>query len=43
LAAVVGGAVTAAAAIALVRRRRARLLALPVGARETLFHPPQFS
>jgi hypothetical protein len=43
LAAVVGGIVTAAVGIALVRRRRARLLALPVGTRETLFHPPQFS
>jgi hypothetical protein len=43
LAAVVGGMVTAAAGVALVRRRRARLLALPVGTRDTLFHPPQFS
>jgi hypothetical protein len=43
LAAVVGGMVTAAAAVALVRRRRVRLLALPVGTRDTLFHPPQFS
>ena len=43
LAAVVGGMVTAAAAVALVRRRRGRLLALPMGTRDTLFHPPQFS
>ncbi len=43
LAAVVGGTVTAAAAVTLVRRRRARLVALPGGTRDTLFHPPQFS
>ena len=27
----------------LVRRRRGRVLALPAGARDPLFHPPQFS
>jgi hypothetical protein len=43
LAAVVGGIVTAAAAVALIRRRRVRLLALPPGTRDSLFHPPQFS
>ena len=43
LAAVVGGIVTAAAGLALVRRRRAQLLALPAGTRDTLFHPPLFS
>jgi hypothetical protein len=43
LAAVVGGIVTAAAAVALVRRHRGRPLALPAGTRDALFHPPQFS
>jgi hypothetical protein len=43
LAALVGGTVTAAATVALVRRRRARLAALPVGTRNSLFHPPQSS
>ena len=43
LAAVIGGIVTAAAAVALVRRRPGRTLALPAGTRDSLFHPPQFS
>jgi membrane associated rhomboid family serine protease len=43
LAAAIGGIVTAAAAVAFVRRRRGRILTLPAGTRDTLFHPPQFS
>ena len=43
LAAVIGGIVAAAAAVALVRRRPGRTLALPAGTRHSLFHPPQFS
>jgi hypothetical protein len=43
LVAVVAGVLGVAAAAACVRRRRRQLLALPVGARDPLFHPPQFS
>ena len=43
LVAVVAGFVGVAAAGAALRRRRGQLLALPVGARDPLFHPPQFS
>jgi hypothetical protein len=43
LVAVVAGALGVAAAAAFARRRRAQLLALPIGARDPLFHPPQFS
>jgi hypothetical protein len=43
LVAVVAGALGIAAAAACVRRRRARLLVLPAGARDPLFHPPQSS
>jgi hypothetical protein len=43
LVAVVAGVLGVAAAAACIRRRRGRLLALPVGARDPLFHPPQFS
>lgn len=43
LVAVVGGLAAVAAAAALIRRRRGRVLALPVGTRDPLFHPPQFS
>ena len=43
LVAVVGGLVAVAAAAALVRRRRGRVLTLPAGARDPLYHPPQFS
>jgi hypothetical protein len=40
---VVTGTVAAAVAAACVRRRRGRVSALPAGARDPLFHPPQFS
>jgi hypothetical protein len=43
LVAVVAGLLGAAAAAACIRRRRGQHLALPVGARDPLFHPPQFS
>jgi hypothetical protein len=43
LVAVVGGLVAIAAAAALVRRQRGRVLTLPAGARDPLYHPPQFS
>ena len=41
--AVVAGMAVAAAVVAGVRRRRGRAFALPAGARDPLFHPPQFS
>ncbi len=41
--ALVAGMVAAAAAVAAVRRRRGRGVPLPAGARDPLFHPPQFS
>ena len=43
LVAIVAGMVGAAAAATTLRRRRGQLLALPVGARDPLFHPPKFS
>ena len=43
LVAVVAGVVAVAAAAACVRRRRGQPLALPVGSRDPLYHPPQFS
>ena len=43
LVAVVASVLGVAAAAACIRRRRGQLLALPVGARDPLFHPPQFS
>jgi hypothetical protein len=43
LMAVVAGVGGVAVAAACIRRRRGQLLALPVGARDPLFHPPQFS
>ncbi len=43
LVAVVAGVLGVAAAAACVRRRRGQHLALPVGIRDPLFHPPQFS
>jgi hypothetical protein len=43
LVAVVAGVLSLAAAAACIRRRRGQLLALPVGARDPLYHPPQFS
>ena len=43
LVAVVAGVVGLAAAAACVRRRHGHHLALPVGAQDPLFHPPQFS
>jgi len=43
LVAVVTGMLAAAAAAACVRRRRRRVRALPPGARDPLFHPPQVS
>jgi hypothetical protein len=43
LAVVVAGIAAAAAAVASIRRRQGRTLALPAGARDPLFHPPQFS
>jgi hypothetical protein len=43
LAVVLGAAVIVAATRAMIRRRRAQLLALPDGVRDPLFHPPRFS
>jgi hypothetical protein len=43
LVAVVTGMMAAAAAAACIRRRRGRVLTLPAGVRDPLFHPPQFS
>ena len=43
LVAVVGGLLAIAAAAALVRRKRGRVLTLPAGARDPLYRPPQFS
>ena len=43
LVAVVGGLMAVAASAALVRRQRGRVLTLPAGARDPLYHPPQFS
>ncbi len=43
LVAALAGMVAAATAVACVRRRRGRVSALPAGARDPLFHPPQFS
>ena len=40
---VVAGVVAAAAAVSGIRRRRRQAVALPAGARDPLFHPPQFS
>lgn len=41
--AVVAGLAAAAAAVSAVRRRRGSVVPLPAGARDPLFHPPQFS
>jgi hypothetical protein len=41
--AVVAGLAAAAAAVAGVCRRRRSVVPLPAGARDPLFHPPQFS
>ena len=43
LAAVLAGIAVAAGAIAVIRRDRRRVEALPAGPRDPLFHPPQFS
>jgi hypothetical protein len=43
LVALVAGMVAAAAAVACLRRRPGRVGVLPAGARDPLFHPPQFS
>ena len=43
LAAVLAGIAVAAVAAAIIRRRRALVVALPAGSRDPLFHPPQFS
>ena len=43
LVAIVAGVLGVVAAAACIRRRRGQLLALPVGARDPLFHPPQSS
>ena len=43
LVAIVAGVLGVAAVASCIRRRRGQLLALPVGARDPLFHPPQFS
>jgi hypothetical protein len=43
LAVALAGLAAAAAALTTVRRRRAQHVALPAGARDPLFHPPQFS
>jgi hypothetical protein len=37
------GMAAIAAATACIRRRRAQVVTLPAGARDPLFHPPQFS
>ena len=43
LAAVMAGIAVAAVAASVIRRRRALVVALPAGARDPLYHPPQFS
>ena len=43
LAAVLAGIAAAAGASAVIRRHRRQVEALPVGSRDPLFHPPQFS
>jgi hypothetical protein len=43
LAVALAGLVAAAAAVTSIRRRRGQHVALPAGARDPLFHPPQFS
>jgi hypothetical protein len=43
LVAVAAGVLGLAAAAACFRRRRGQHMALPLGARDPLFHPPQFS
>ena len=43
LAAVMAGIAVAAVAASAIRRRRALVVALPAGARDPLYHPPQFS
>ena len=43
LAGVLGGLALAAVAAARLRRNRARVVPLPAGAPDPLFHPPQFS
>src|ERR1700722_13586642 len=43
LVAVATGVLGLAAAAACMRRRRGQHMALPAGARDPLFHPPQFS
>ncbi len=43
LAAVMAGIAAAVVAASVIRRRRALVVALPAGARDPLFHPPQFS
>lgn len=43
LAVLIGGLAVAVVAAALVRRRQHQVAPLPAGARDPLFHPPQFS
>ncbi len=43
LAAVIGGLALAALGASVMRRRRPRVVPLPAGSRDLLFHPPQFS
>ena len=43
LAVVLGGLAAAAIAASVIRRRRPHVASLPAGARDPLFHPPQFS
>jgi hypothetical protein len=43
LAAVLAGIAVAAVVASVIRRRRARVTALPAGSRDPLFRPPQFS
>ena len=43
LAAVMAGIAVAVVVASVIRRRRALVVALPVGARDPLYHPPQFS
>ena len=43
LVAIMAGVLGVVAAGTCIRRRRGQLLSLPVGARDPLFHPPQFS
>jgi hypothetical protein len=43
LATVLAGIAVAAAVVSTIRRQRSQAVLLPAGARDPLFHPPQFS